>query len=310
MATVIQSNMQYVGTRVLPNIIDNITDTATMTEYLKKILATVGGDVSYVTDANSDAIFNTLKAHRARVIADGGRVLSIANTLKAIIFATQNSLTSSDYSAYAPDFGLKMNGSTVVKMYDISGRDMRVLVGVFERSADLGYNVIKNLNSGTLIAESSINGAQGLILGSSLHDGDAGGSTTQTVRGMYLSDNAGATGTGVGSLETNNGGISRLYYKRASDGVLDNLPYDQTANYKKYSGLVGYMSNSNTRAEIYENNALKAGSTAAQIDLSGTNIFPVISMPALNSMFRESWLIRSTSQPLAIALSNYLNKSS
>lgn len=309
MATVIQSNMQYVGTRALPNIIDNITDTATMTEYLKKILATVGGDVSYVTDANSDAIFNTLKAHRARVIADGGRVLSIANTLKAIIFATQNSLASSDYSAYAPDFGIKLSGSTIIKVYDLSGRDMRVLTGVIEQTVDAGHNVIKNLNAGTLIAESSINGAQGLILGSSSHDGDAGGSTTQTARGMILSDNASGTGSGSGLLETNNGGSSRLYYKRAADNVMTNLPYDQTANYKKYSGLVGYMSNSNTRVEIYENNAIKAGATAAQINLSAINLYPTISMPALNSFIRESWLIRSTSQALAQSLSSYLNKS-
>ena len=309
MATVIQSNMQYAGTRVLPNIIDNITDTATMTEYLKKILATVGGDVSYVTDANSDALFNTLKAHRARVIADGGRVLSIANTLKAIIFAHKNALIDSDYSAYAPDFGIKLSGSTVVKLYDLSGRDMRVLAGVIEQTVDAKHNVIKNLNVATLIATSSIIGATGLILGSSLHDGDAGGSTPQTARGMYLSDNANGTGTGVGSLETNNGGISRLYYKLAVNNTLTSLPYNQTANYKKYSGLVGYMSNSNTRVEIYENNALKAGATAAQVDLSEVNIYPTISTPALNSFIRESWLIRSTSQPLAQALSAYLNKS-
>lgn len=310
MATVIQSNNLYAGTKVLPNIIDSITSTTAKTEYLKKLLATSGGDISYVNDMNSGALFSTLKAHRARVVADGGIILSLANTLKAIVFATQNSLSSPNYSAYAPDFGLKMNGSTVVKMYDISGRDMRVLVGIFERSADLGCNVIKNLNSGTLIAESSINGAQGLILGSSLHDGDAGGSTTQTARGMYLSDNVGGTGTGIGSLETNNGGISRLYYKRPVDNTLTNLPYDQTANYKKYSGLVGYMSNSNTRVEIYENGVLKAGASAAQVDVSASNIYPVVSVPAVNSLFRESWLIRSTSQPLAIALSNYLNKSS
>ena len=309
MATAIQSNMQYVGTRVLPNIIDNITDTATMTEYLKKILATVGGDVSYVTDANSDALFNTLKAHRARVIADGGRVLSIANTLKAIIFAHKNALIDSDYSAYAPDFGIKLSGSTVIKVYDLSGRDMRVLTGVIEQTVDAKHNVITNLNAATLIATSSIIGATGLILGSSLHDGDAGSSTTQTARGMYLSDNADGTGAGVGSLETNNGGISRLYYKRASDSVMTSLPYDQTANYKKYSGLVGYMSNSNSRVEIYENNVLKAGSNAAQIDLSAINLYPTISMPALNSFIRESWLIRSTSQVLAQSLSSHLDKS-
>lgn len=309
MATVIQSNMQYVGTRVLPNIIDNITDTATMTEFLKKLLSTVDGDVSYITDANSNVLFNTLKAHRARVIADGGRVLSIANTLKAIIFAVQNSLTSSDYSAYAPDFGVKLSGSTIIKVYDLSGRDMRVLVGAIEQAVDAKHNVIKNLNTATLIATSSIVGATGLILGSSVHDADVGGSTPQSVRGMYLSDNAAATGTGVGSLETNNGGISRLYYKLQVNNTMTSLPYDQTANYKKYSGLVGYLSNSNNRVEIYENGVVKYGATAAQVDLSTSNIYPTISMPALNSMFRESWIIRSTSQNLAQSLSAYLNKS-
>lgn len=311
MTVVIQSNVAYTGNKALPNIIDIISGTTTKTQYLRKLYATVGGDTTYITDANSDTLFGSLKSHRARVMADGGIVLSLANTLNAIIFASKNALAAANYSAFSPSFGVKLVGNSVVKLYDIAGRDMKLYVGAFERAVDAGHNVIKNTATSTLIAESSLLGNQGMILGTSLHDADAGSSAvSQVVKGMYMSDNAASSGAGSGYLETNNGGISRLHYKRAVDSVMTNLPYDQSTTYKKYSGLVGYMSNSNNRVEIYENGELKAGATIAQVDLSATNIYPTISALSLNSLVRESWLIRSTSQNLAQALSVYLNKSS
>lgn len=311
MATVIQSNNVYVGTKSLPNIIDSITSTSAKTEYLKKLLASANLDSTYITDVNSDAIFNTLKLHRTRVISDGGIVLSLAITLKAIVFAFKNSLTSSIYSAYSPEFGLKMNGSSVIKIYDLSGRDYELLSGSLERSIDGAMNVVKNLITSTMISkQNSIAGGTGMILGACVHDADIAASSSLTVRGMYMSENAAATGTGLGYLETNYGGQARLYYKRAADDVMTNLPYDQSVNYKKFAGLVGYLSNSNNRVEIYENGVIKAGATAPQKDISASSIYPAMSMLSLNSLYSESWIIKSTSQSLAIALSNHLNKSS
>lgn len=310
MSVVIMSNKAYTGNKALPNIMDSITETASKTQFLKKLYATVGGDPSYITDQNSDSLFLSLKTHKNRVIADGGIVLSLAGTLRGIIFSIQNSLTSTIFSAYSPDFGVKLIGNSVTKMYDISGRDMVMSSGSFEKATDAGFNVIKNTATSTLIANNFLVGGQGMILGSSLHDADAGSSSSQAVKGMYMSDTANASGIGVGYLESNQGGTSRLYYKRLADGVMTNLPYDQSTNYRKYSGLVGYMSNSNNRVEIYENGVLKAGASAAQVDLSTTNIYPVISALSLNSYIRESWIIKSTSQNLAVTLSNYLNKSS
>ncbi|MBP4063521.1 hypothetical protein J9896_08915 [Acinetobacter baumannii] len=309
MAVVIQSNNVYTGNKALPNIIDSITVTASKTQFLKKLYATINGDTAYITDANSDVLFDTLKAHRTRVLADGGLIPSLANTLRAIIFANQNSLTTANYSAFAADFGIKLVGNTVTKLYDISGRDMKVSSGTFERATDAGFNVLKNTATSTLISETYILGSQGMILGSSLHDADAGSSSSQAVKGMYMSDNAGGTGIGLGYLECNQGGFSRLYYKRPSDNQMTSISYDQVGNYKKYSGLVGLISNQSSRAEIYENGNLKSGASATWIDATATNIYPTISALSLNSFIRESWIIRSSAQNLAMLLSNYLNKS-
>ncbi|WVZ31392.1 hypothetical protein V5F22_03310 [Acinetobacter baumannii] len=309
MAIVFQSNNRYTGNKALPNIIDSITLTTTKTQYLKKLFATINGDTQYITDSNSDVIFNTLKAHRQRVMADGGIVLSLANTLKAIIFALQQSIVVADYSAYSPDFGVKLVGNSVVKLYDLAGRDMKVLSGTYERATDQDNNVIKNTAISTLIAEKSFLGNAGMILGASLHDADAGSSSSAAVKGMYMSDNAAGSGVSAGYLESNNGGLSRFYYKRFADSQITNVFYDQTNNYKRYSGLVGYMSNTNNRVELYENGALKGAATAAQVDLTSVTIFPTISTLSLNSFIRESWIIRSSSQTLATALSIYLNKS-
>ncbi|WP_368567487.1 hypothetical protein [Acinetobacter baumannii] len=316
MADVIQSNVEVLVTKNFPNVLDGLTTTADRTNVLKRLYAGTGEDASYITDANSDSIYTKLNAHRLRVANDGGVVLSVPNTLRAIIFAIKNgigaTISAADWSAYSPDFGVKfvsVGSATITKVYDLSGRDMRISLGTFDRSTDGGFNVLKNTAASTMIAEGFFVGGQGMILGSSLHDADSGSSASQAVKGMYMSDNANSSGAGVGYLETNQGGTSRLYYKRASDSSMQNIGYDQTTNYKKYSGLVGYMSNSNNKVEIYENGLLKTTSTMAQIDLSAVNIYPTISAPALNSLLRESWLIRSTSQSLAIALSNHLNKS-
>lgn len=313
MTVVIVSDKSTKVTRVLPNLLDDLPGqpTAKKTENLRKLYANAGGDPSYITDSNSDSILTQLNSHRSRVASDGGFVLSNSNTLRAIIFAMQNGITSASASAYSPDFGVKLvsTGSTfITKVYDLFGRDMRISTGTFESTTDAGFNVLKNAAAATMISESSFLGGQGMILGVSLHDGDAGSSSSQAVKGMYMSDNANATGVGVGYLESNQGGVSRFYYKQTS-GTMVNISYDQTSNYKKYSGLVGYMSNSNSKVEIYENGSLKTTSTAAQSDLTAVTIFPTISALSANSFIRESWLVKNTSQTLAIALSNYLNKS-
>lgn len=310
MAYLIKSNKAYTGNKVLPNVIDYLATTASRMEHLKKLLVSVGGDASYITELNADSIHNTLKTHRTRVVNDGGNVPSMADTLKAIIFALKNSLTSDIYSAYSPNFGLKMNGTSVIKVYDLNGRDYELLSGQLERAVDGNLNVIKNLATSTMISKvNSLAGGQGMILGACVHDADAGSSSSLSVRGMYMSDNPNASGTSLGHIETNSGGQTRLYYRRQADDVLTSLPYDQTTNYKKFAGLVGYMSNSNTRVEIYENGALKAGATAGQKDISTATIYPTMTMLSLNSLFNESWIVKSNSQALAIALSNYLNRS-
>ncbi len=101
------------------NIMDSITSTNNRTTYLKGLLANIGGDSSYITDSNSDAIFTTLNTHRLRVEGDGGTVLSLARTLNAFVFARKNSITDPAlYSAYSANFGYKKSGTSVIKVYD------------------------------------------------------------------------------------------------------------------------------------------------------------------------------------------------
>lgn len=298
-----------------PNILDYLTTTSDRTSQLKKLISTVpGGDVAYITDSNSDSLYNTLQNHRLRVAGDKGEVISTARTLNAIIFAAKNSITSANASAYSPDFGVKFNGTSVIKIYDLYGRDIEILTPTasFELTEDSGLTVIKNLNQATMISKTAITGNAGMILGACAHDVDPSSTSTLTVRGMFMMDNPNGTGTGLGYLETNYGGLARQYYKTVGD-VMTNLSYDQGTNYKKYSGLVGYLSNTGTsqgvpRVEIYENGSVKSGVSASQKDLSALLIYPTVSMTSLNSFFNESWIIRSTSQPLAIALSSYLNR--
>lgn len=297
------------------NIMDSITSTAKRTKYLQSLLANIGGDTSYITDSNSDAIYTTLNTHRIRVEEDGGTVISLARTLNAFVFARKNSITDPALcSAYSPNFGVKKSGTSVIKIYDLNGRDFELLTPTasFELTVDSGLNVIKSLNQATMISKTAIAGNQGMILGACVHDVDPSSTSTLTVRGMFMMDNPNGTGAGLGYLETNYGGLARQYYKTVGD-VMTSLSYGQGANYKKYSGLVGYLSNTGTsqgvpRVEIYENGSVKSGVSASQKDLSALSIYPTMSMLSLNSFFNESWIIRSTSQPLAIALSSYLNR--
>lgn len=306
MATVIQSNKAYTGSKVLPNIIDGITTTADKTSYLKKLYASVQGDTTYITSANADSLFSTLKTHRDRVLADGGIVLSLAMTLRAIIFADKNTLTSANYSAYSAGFGVKLSGSTVVKVYDLAGRDQTAVTGSFTRTIDGNLNVVSASVASSLVAATAFTGGAGTIIGSSSNDVNS--DATSLVRAPALLQNAAGTGSRYMDVENNNGNVARLSYMLTS-GTVTSVNYNQVgANYLKYAGIAG-ISIGGGASTIYENGTQKSTSATASKDLTGLAIYLGSTISSANSFLNESWVINSTSTALAQALSVHLNKS-
>lgn len=307
MAIVIQSNKQYTGSKVLPNLIDSLTTTADKLSFLKKLYASVQGDSGYITSANADSLFSTLKTHRDRVLTDGGIVLSLAQTLRAIIFSLKNSLTTANYSAVSPEFGVKLLGTSVVKVYDLAGRDQEVLAGSFTRTIDGNLNVISAAAAASLISKAaSLTGGVGIIIGSSSHDINS--DTTSLIRSPTILQNGAGTGGSLINIENNNGNVARLSYVLGT-GSSSSMSYSQAgAAYLKYAGIVG-ISIGGGATNLYENGTQKATSATASKDLTAIALYPASTISSANSFLNESWAINSNSTTLAQALSIHLNKS-
>lgn len=312
MAISLVSNTAYSGTASLPNLIDKISLAAEKTEFLKKLLVAEGGDQSKITTSNTDNLFNSLKAHRSRVVADGGMVLSMSKALTALIFVSENSITSSNFTAYSASFGIKLSGSIITKVYDLSTNacDLTALVGTLSKATDFGFDVLKSNATTTYISKTTpfVAANSGIILGGSSHDVDVGTAPANSVRPIMLTLNSTGAGVPAAYLEDNQGGTAKLIFTNTSN-VNVTTTYDQTgANYKKYAGITGVEKAANSSL-IYENGVMKQFNAQVGKDWNGISLYPLISIQAVNAFVRESWVINSNSETLAQALGIYLNKS-
>lgn len=312
MATSLVSNMAYTGSLVLPNIIDKLTATEEKTDFLKKLLAADGGDPSKITTSNTGTLFNLLKAHRSRVVADGGVVLSMSKALAALIFASENAITSSNFTAYSASFGIKLSGNIITKVYDLSTNacDLTALTGTLSKATDSGFDVLKSNATTTYISKTTpfVAANSGVILGGSSHDIDVGTAPSNSVRPIMLLLNGTGTGLPAAYLEDNQGSTAKLIFTNTSNANVT-ITYDQTgANYKKYAGITGVEKAANSSL-IYENGVMKQFNAQAGKDWNGISLYPAISIQAVNAFVRESWVINSNSETLAQALGIYLNKS-
>lgn len=312
MAITLVSNQAYSGSLSLPNVIDKITGLPEKTDFLKKLLAADGGDPSRITSENTSSLFDALKTHRGRVVADGGVVLSMAKTLLALIFANTNSIASNTFAAYSAVFGIKVSGNTITKIYDLSTNacDLTALTGTMSKASDSGYEVLKSNVTTTYISKTSAFTAanSGIILGGSSHDIDSATLPANSVRPIMLLQNGVGTGNPAAYIENNQGGTAKLYYT-SSAGASIAISFDQAgANYKKYSGISG-VEKADGSSLIYENGVMKTFTAATGKNWNGISLYPAISIQALNSFVRESWVINSNSETLAQALGIYLNKS-
>lgn len=316
MSTVITSNKAYTGSKVLPHITDYLTSAADKTAYLQKLYASVNGDTSYITDANSATLLTKLNNHRNRVNTDGGIVLSLAMTLRALIFATKNSLTSTQFVATSPEFGVKMLGTTVLKVYDLNGRDQVPFLQPMTYATDnnLICLVAKGDAAAGLMQSLPITAGDSIISGSCTHDiNPAGAYYTVSPR---LFSNVDAT-TGI----PNGTGQSHMAITEASTAASTKitLEYSSPTQEKvlvdflatgdfKYAGTTGIVG-AGVNPQLFRSGVLAAtASTHATKPLSGIGMYASSVSYGTNCFINESWVIMSSDVELAKRLGQHLNK--
>lgn len=309
MATILQSNKAYQGSQILPNIIDRIADLNGKTAFLKSLLTADGADPSVINASNTSALFDKLKAYRLRVISDGGIIISLPKTLQALVFNNTNGVADLDYTAYSAAFGLKLSGLNVDKVYDLSANnaDLTKTLGGFTRATDSGFDVIANTSPTVYVSQSKgITAAGGgFILGASSHDTSTASGLSNRVRPMILSITSTGSGVPHAFIENNQGDTAKATYVSVTNGTVA-ASYSQVgAEYKKYAGMAALLPDG-IKPYLYENGVRKNGENYPVKAHSGVTVFPNITIDVANAFVRESWLIRSSSQDLATALSVYL----
>lgn len=306
MATVIKSNQAYTGSRALPNLIDFVTTTADKVTYLKQKLSIVNGDANYITTSTADSIFTKLMAHRDRVIADGGIVPSLPMTIRAIVFASKNNLSAADYDAVSPEFGVKISGNNVIKVYSLTAIDKESYTGALTRTTNSGLQVLTCSETGGVIAKTPRRITGGLITGMCAWDVNA--DSKSYIRGSKLHDNPKGTSNEYAYLETNYG-RSWTFVSRSAPYVTDSAAKSSVGDaYEKYAGVVGFRTPT-ANLFLIKNGVVEHTRQYVFEDWSEIDLYDAIYTNSANSFINEQWLIKSASQELAIALSNHLNKS-
>lgn len=310
MSTILISNKSYQGTTPLPNLIDRLTTVDEQSAFLKSLLNSDGLDSKAINPTNTPSLFNSLKSYRARVVADGGIVVSLGHTLNALIFANANSISAADYTAYSAAFGLKIAGNTITKIYDLSSNacDMTATLGSATKAIDSNHAVIKAVGTTNYTSSKALVGANGgYVLGASSHDTNVAAGINNSIRAIMLALNASAGGTPPMTLENDNGGSAKVAYTNIDDLSVTTTFPTSGATYKPYSG-VSALVQTGIRASLYENGVLKVSSGSSAKNMDAISTYPSFTIYGAGSFVRESWIIRSSSEATAIALSNYLNK--
>lgn len=312
MATLIISNKKYKGSKTLPHIMDFMVDVTEKVEYLQQLYSSVDGDVNYITTDNANTLLDKLSAHRVRVTSDGGVVLSLAMTLRAIIFADKHQLVESAYSALSPDFGVKMSGTVVTKVYDLSGRDQVPYFSDTNLTINNNLNVLTSTVADTagFMQLSPLTGAAGMVLGSCSWD-------TQPTSAHYVcaprvySDGNNSLGrpTGLGTpdlaVHNVNGSQAKVDFDSISSGFQTLTKVNKDV---KYSGITAIVL-ANQKAELFINGvSVNSTTSVLPVDLTGKTLYSASIIKSANSFLSEHWMIASSDVELAKSLGVYLNK--
>lgn len=296
MSRVWMSNKPYTGLIKLRNTIDLITSIAEKAKYIKSALEIESVNTSAISDATAASIFDSFYAHRQRVVADGGVVASNSKTIKAMHFATTNSLTN--YVALSAAFGYKANSLGVPsRLYSISGATHDAVVDVPDRVLISGLDIIGNSDTASSItSQASLNAKNPIFAVSGEHLVNNAGAI------QLVTQNTAATSgiTTYERLELNaaNSGINALIRNATDTSSSRSLSANKDYNKK---GVALFLAAS--QIELHTPALTPTPSvfsyTEARKDMSAVPVYVNAKTVGKNAIIREIWFVSAGSSNLA-----------
>ncbi|MEO4108196.1 hypothetical protein [Acinetobacter pittii] len=297
------SNKKFTGLSSFGIALDEITTDADKMDFLVRQLDSIKADTSYLTTTTAPGIFNTLKNHVTRVQTDGGKIGSIAKTIKAIVFVAKNAL--SNYVAASIAFGYKNAGSYLDKVYSLSGTNFDLKNdSVNTADKDLDLDTVVNLNSGfaTFAAPSTFTAASYLLSMS------AKTSTSTSNVQISMRDTANTSGHTIIMLREDTATNTWIGCSNSSF-VYNEAPQAVPTPYTPFLGKSGRFAIGGTQVISYNGGIYsKAVNT---IDFSSIPLYPAFAVGRANAIVKSShmaemWWIPNGSQALAHLLNTHL----
>ena len=296
MSKVWNSNKPYTGLIKLRNTIDLITSVAEKAKYIKSALEIESVNTSAISDATAASIFDLLQTHRQRVVADGGVVGSGSKTIKAIHFATTNSLT--DYIALSAAFGYKANSLGVPsKLYSISGATCDAVVDVPDRVLISDLNIVGNSDiASSITSQVALNAKNPIFAVSGEH------LVTNVGAIQLVTQNTVATSgiTTYESLALNalNSGITALVRNATDTSSSRSLSANKDYN-KKGVALFLAASQIELHTPAITPTPSTFSYTETRKDMSAVPVYVNAKTVGKNAIFREIWFVSNGTSSLA-----------
>lgn len=316
MSLILRSDTVYTGTVRAKHLLTFLTTPSSKTAMLTKMLESIGADTTYVTDTTSPTIVEKLLTHVERIQGLGANLLSLEYTLKAIVFVLENSLSDSDYIAVSADFGVSADSDGIINnLYSLDGRTL-VKNPFRETKLQLdnwqGGNVVRSwdetIATGDMRTETSLTASEGLIMGQCLLQ-----NKPLFLPGLAVLNAAKTTEFSAASLRIKRDTASYIMMYMPTTSFTAAKSFTWGAPSKESLQKAGVVS-------LYDygtvNNKLMHNGSVVIDKTEGFTSYNLASMPILLSVgpnsksngLIEIWLINSNSTPLAVALSNHLNR--
>lgn len=296
MSKVWNSNKPYTGLIKLRNTIDLITTTTEKANYVKNTLAIESVDSLAISDLTAASIFDSFYAHRQRVVADGGVVASNSKTIKALHFATTNSLTN--YVALSAAFGYKANSLGVPsKLYSISGVAYDAVVDVPDRVLISDLNIVGNSDTASSItSQASLNAKSPIFAVSGEHLVNNAGAIQLVTQNTKLTSGV----TTYERLELNalNSGINALVRNATDTSSSRSLSAGKDYNKKGVAMLLA-VSQIELHTPALTPTPSVTSYTEPRKDMSSVPVYVNAKTVGKNAIIREIWFVSNGTSSLA-----------
>lgn len=317
MSLILKTDVKYTGVITARHILELLQEVSEKTSYIKSMLAEIGADSSYVTNATSPTITTKLLDHVKLVQKAGATVLSMQYTVKAIVFVLKNNLADDSYSCFSPDFGVSYfpNGD-IDKVYGLAGNTGSELAGYpFKLGSTNNNNILVAASTavaGIVRSNKALKVSSGIIMGTCYKLDVTTSGLISLLRLLNAADTreylapelmaAITSSTSTIGMHIAKGGATTKGTLRSAGG--------NPVDFLNLAGVVGKIEYNTNLNKIYVNGAeLRSDSgDETMFDLSSYSIKTHASMGANTTGFLEQWVINSKSDTLAQALSNHLNR--